>query len=140
MDTKALGVVVDRHSTDTPHSNPSANGEAEVFQSENGVNFRTVGWVRASMFCIKLTFATGVLSIPGFLYTLGAVAGTMFIVFWCLLNTYLGAVQGHFKSTHPSMHAITDAAYLAALDVGFSSESRSSQENAQTSVMWPPGS
>lgn len=40
--------------------------DEEVFGSggEGQVNFRTVGWIRASLFLMKQTFATGVLSIP----------------------------------------------------------------------------
>lgn len=36
--------------------------ETEVFgeEGEGQVNFRTVGWVRAAMFLVKQTFATGV--------------------------------------------------------------------------------
>jgi hypothetical protein len=62
--------------------------EGEVFAAgEDGVEFRTVGWVRAAMFLLKMTFSAGVLSIPAALYTLGAVAGALFILFWGVLNT-----------------------------------------------------
>lgn len=62
--------------------------EGEVFAvGEDGVEFRTVGWIRAAMFFTKMTFAAGVLSIPSALYTLGAVPGALFIVFWGGLNT-----------------------------------------------------
>jgi hypothetical protein len=80
--------------------------EGEVFAvGEDGVDFRTVGWIRAAMFFTKMyvlhkilisllilkkisrTFAAGVLSIPSALYTLGAVAGAIFIAFWGGLNT-----------------------------------------------------
>lgn len=62
--------------------------EGEVFAAgEGAVNFRTVGWIRAAMFFTKMTFSAGVLSIPAALYTLGAVAGAIFILFWGVLNT-----------------------------------------------------
>lgn len=69
--------------------------EAEVFGGDGGnaVKFRTVGWLAAAVFMIKMTFATGVLSIPAALYTLGAVAGSIFIVFWGVLNTYMAYIQ-----------------------------------------------
>jgi hypothetical protein len=69
--------------------------EAEVFGGggEDAVNFRTVGWLAAAVFMIKMTFATGVLSIPAALYTLGAIAGSIFIVFWGALNTYMAYIQ-----------------------------------------------
>lgn len=62
--------------------------ESEVFAvGQDGVEFRTVGWIRAAMFFTKMTFAAGVLSIPSALYTLGAVAGALFIAFWGGMNT-----------------------------------------------------
>jgi len=62
--------------------------ENEVFAvGEDGVDFRTVGWIRAAMFFTKMTFAAGVLSIPSALYTLGAVVGAILIAFWGGLNT-----------------------------------------------------
>lgn len=71
-----------------PGSTTIKEGEVEVFSAgHDGVDFRTVGWVRAAMFFTKMTFATGVLSIPSALYTLGAVVGALFIVFWGGLNT-----------------------------------------------------
>jgi hypothetical protein len=57
-----------------------------------------------------MTFAAGVLSIPSALYTLGAVAGAIFILFWGLLNTYMAYLQGMFKMAHPSVHTVSDAA------------------------------
>ncbi|EXJ89997.1 hypothetical protein A1O3_03065 [Capronia epimyces CBS 606.96] len=95
--------------------------EAEVFVTgENGINFRTVGWIRASMFFLKMTFAAGVLSIPAALYNLGAVPGAIFILFWGLLNTYMAVIQGQFKLQYPSVHTIADSAQIAALELGFS--------------------
>lgn len=62
--------------------------EKEVFATDiDGVNFRTVGWIRAAVFFLKMTFATGVLSIPSALYSLGAIAGAVFTVFWGVVNT-----------------------------------------------------
>ncbi|KAF2763847.1 hypothetical protein EJ03DRAFT_379103 [Teratosphaeria nubilosa] len=98
---------------------PPANDEAEVFiTGTNGVDFRTVSWVKAAIFLLKMTFATGVLSIPAALYTLGAVAGAIFIIFWGLLNTYMAYIQGQFKLAHPSVHTVADAAHIAIIDLG----------------------
>ncbi|KIW73158.1 hypothetical protein PV04_01296 [Phialophora macrospora] len=95
--------------------------EAEVFVTgQGGINFRTVGWVRASMFFTKMTFATGVLAIPAALYVLGAVAGAIFIVFWGAVNTYCALIQGRFKLKYPSVHTVPDCAHTAALELGWS--------------------
>lgn len=98
--------------------NVDVDDEAEVFATgANGVNFRTVGWLKAAIFLLKMTFAAGVLSIPASLYSLGAVAGAIFILFWGVLSTYMAYIQGQFKMTHPSVHTVADAAYIAALDL-----------------------
>jgi hypothetical protein len=60
----------------------------EVFkQTTDGVQFRSVGWVRASVIFLKIIFATGVLSIPTAMYGMGAVGGALSVVGWGLLNT-----------------------------------------------------
>lgn len=78
-----------------PIKSHEAQAEAEVFgvEGEGQVDFRTVGWIRAGIFLIKQTFATGVLSIPSAMYFMGAVAACISIVFWGILNTYLAYVQ-----------------------------------------------
>lgn len=120
--------------------------EAEVFgvQGEGQIEFRTVGWVRASMFLIKQTFATGVLSIPSAMYYMGSVASCISIVFWGLLNAFLAYEQvsrispkdcfyclcekqtdlgffsdeqGQFKLAHPKMHTIVDGAEMTAFQL-----------------------
>ncbi|KAH9900513.1 transmembrane amino acid transporter protein-domain-containing protein [Xylariomycetidae sp. FL2044] len=61
---------------------PEANLEQyEVFKkTADGVDFRTVTWQRAVLIFLKCQVATGVLGIPGSLYTLGAVGGGLSIV------------------------------------------------------------
>jgi hypothetical protein len=60
----------------------------EVFKkSADGVDFRTVSWQRAVIIFLKIQVATGVLSIPSALYSLGAVGGGLSIVGWQAMNT-----------------------------------------------------
>ena len=60
----------------------------EVFKkTDDGVDFRTVGWKRTSVIFMKLQFALGVLNIPSAIYVLGAVGGAFNVVGWGLLNT-----------------------------------------------------
>lgn len=64
--------------------------EHEVFKkTEDGVDFRTVGWPRASIIFLKVQFAIGVLGIPSALYTLGALPGSLLVIAWGALNTCL---------------------------------------------------
>lgn len=67
---------------------PKSEDDFEVFkQTTDGVQFRSVGWVRASVIFLKVIFATGVLSIPTAMYGLGAVGGALSVVGWGALNT-----------------------------------------------------
>jgi hypothetical protein len=90
----------------------------EVFGGgEGAVNFRNLGWIRAAMFMLKMTFATGVLSLLSALNSLGAVPGAIFIVFWGLVNMYMAVLKGQFKLQHPSLHTVADGAEIAALQL-----------------------
>lgn len=53
-------------------------------------------------------FATGVLSIPTALYSLGAVGGALSVVGWGALNTYVAIIQGDFRNRHAGCHSIAD--------------------------------
>jgi hypothetical protein len=71
---------------------PSVKGEIleshEVFQqTDEGVQFRTVSWQRATIIFLKIQFAMSILSVPGALATLGAVGGGLSLVGWHTLNT-----------------------------------------------------
>jgi hypothetical protein len=107
----------------TPTSRPASPevgsvGEAEVFAAgEGGVNFRNVGWIKAAIFLLKMTFAAGVLSLPTALYELGAIAGAIFILFWGFLNTYMATLQGQFKLMHRSVHTVADSAEIAVMQL-----------------------
>ncbi|KAI5198563.1 hypothetical protein E4T38_07478 [Aureobasidium subglaciale] len=83
----------------------------EVFkQTEDGVNFRTVGWPMATVIFLKTIFALGVLSIPSAMYSLGAVGGALSVIGWQALNTYTAVLQGDFRNNHPRCHSIADMA------------------------------
>ena len=83
----------------------------EVFKkTKDGVDFRTVGWPRAAVIFLKILFATGVLSIPAAMYSVGAVGGAFLVIGWGLLNTYTGVIQGDFRNTHPGCHTVADMA------------------------------
>ncbi|KAK6853035.1 Amino acid transporter- transmembrane [Apiospora arundinis] len=83
----------------------------EVFKKNvDGVEFRTVGWPRATVIFLKIIFSTGILSIPTALYALGAVGGTLSLVAWQAVNTYCAIIQGNFRNRHPECHSIVDMA------------------------------
>lgn len=95
----------------------------EVFRKDGEVNFRTVGWPRASVIFLKIIFATGVLSIPTAMVSLGAVGGALNVIGWGALNTYTAVIQGDFRNRHPGCHSIADMAKEVGgvwMRVGFS--------------------
>ena len=85
--------------------------EHEVFKKDGAVDFRNVGWVRCSVIFLKVIFATGVLSIPTAMVSLGAVGGALSVIAWGALNTYTAIIQGDFRNNHRGCHSIADMAY-----------------------------
>ncbi|RSL44105.1 hypothetical protein CEP54_014818 [Fusarium duplospermum] len=83
----------------------------EVFKSGDGnVEFRTVGWIHASVIFLKIIFATGVLTVPSAMYVLGALPGAINVIGRQALNTYCAIVQGNFRNSHAGCHSIADMA------------------------------
>ncbi|KAK5742128.1 hypothetical protein LTS12_024372 [Elasticomyces elasticus] len=112
--------------------------EGEVFGAtgEGHVDFRTVGWVRAAVFLIKQTFATGVLSMPSAMYYLGGATSAIFIIWWGVINTYSAYIQGHYKLAHPKMHTIIDGAEMSVLHLSGGSKFWSKTAKYVTEIMY----
>lgn len=107
------------HYDETSHDDPERvvgdiddAEDHEVFKKNSDVAFRTVGWQRASVIFLKVIFATGVLSIPTAMYSLGAVGGALSVIGWGALNTYTAMIQGDFRNNHRGCHSIADMAYV----------------------------
>ncbi|KAK4689575.1 hypothetical protein P7C73_g531, partial [Tremellales sp. Uapishka_1] len=102
------------------HTTPDVEEDShEVFgHGEGQVDYRTTGWVKAAIFFVKMTFATGVLSIPYSLQTLGFGVGCFFIAFWSALNTYMAIVLGDFKLRHRSVHTVAEMGEVIAGPIG----------------------
>lgn len=84
----------------------------EVFKkTDDGVDFRNVSWPFAAVIFLKTIFATGVLSIPSAMYSLGALGGALSVVGWSFMNTYTAMIQGDFKTRHPECHTLADMGY-----------------------------
>ncbi|OQD83893.1 hypothetical protein PENANT_c015G01755 [Penicillium antarcticum] len=93
--------------------------DLEVFgPSSDGVHFRTLSWPSASMIFLKITFATGVLSIPTSMYQLGAVGGSLSVLGWTAWNQYTAVVMYNFRQRHGCCHSIADMAHIIGGRVG----------------------
>ncbi|TIA88355.1 hypothetical protein E3P99_02639 [Wallemia hederae] len=92
------------------------SGEKDVFavngSSENVTNFRTTGWIRASVVMTKTQIGLGVLSIPAAMQTLGAAVGLIVLFGLALITAWSNHVSGQFKSKHPSVHSTPDTAHV----------------------------
>ncbi|TKW55849.1 N amino acid transport system protein [Colletotrichum tanaceti] len=89
----------------------NAEDAFEVFKrGEGDVDFRTVGWIQASVIFLKVIFATGVLTIPSAMFVLGALPGAINVLGWQFLNTYCAIIQGNFRNAHAGCHSIADMA------------------------------
>lgn len=84
--------------------------DGEVFRKGANVDFRTVSWQKASVIFLKIMFATGVLSIPTAMVSLGAIGGALNVVGWGALNCYTAMIQGDFRNSHRGCHSIADMA------------------------------
>ncbi|KAF2005832.1 amino acid transporter [Amniculicola lignicola CBS 123094] len=79
----------------------SDHGEQEVFKTNvDGVEFRTLTWQRLIIILLKVQIATGVLSIPSAMGSLGAVPGALIVVGWQALNTYTACILIDFRNRH----------------------------------------
>lgn len=59
----------------------------EVFKkNSDGVDYRTIGWIRTFALMFKVQFSLGVLSIPSLFYLTGAVPSVIMIIGWGLWN------------------------------------------------------
>ncbi|KAM0547298.1 hypothetical protein ACHAPJ_010433 [Fusarium lateritium] len=105
---------------------PSQNGEVStsthdaVFGAitEDGPNYRNVGWIGTSIIMMKTQIGLGVLSIPAAFDILGMVPGVICMLVIAGLTTWGSYVIGPFKLKHPEIYGIDDAAGLMFGRVG----------------------
>ncbi|KAJ5231276.1 amino acid transporter [Penicillium citrinum] len=80
--------------------------------TEEGPNYRNVGWVGAIAIMLKTQFGLGILSIPHVLDSLGIIPGIICILAVAAITTWSNYVIGQFKLNHPEVYAIDDAGEL----------------------------
>lgn len=83
-------------------------------QSEDGPNYRNVGWVQSAMFLTNLQIGVGALALPATLHQIGLVPGVILIVFSGILTTWCDSVIGFFKIGHPEVYSIADVGGILA--------------------------
>lgn len=109
---------VEPEKADGGWEDPGAREAHEVFQATNeGVNFRTVSWQRATVLFLKIQFAMSILAVPSSLGALGAVGGSLSLVGWQALNTCMCLVTRPivpvilYLCTLRVVHCVNDASF-----------------------------
>ncbi|KAE8135115.1 transmembrane amino acid transporter protein-domain-containing protein [Aspergillus pseudotamarii] len=86
--------------------------------TEEGPNYRDVGWLGTVALMLKTQFGLGVLSIPQILDSLGLIPGIICLLAVATITTWSNYVIGTFKRRHPEVYAIDDAGELLFGRVG----------------------
>ncbi|KAH6695671.1 putative amino acid transporter [Plectosphaerella plurivora] len=86
--------------------------------TEDGPNYRSMGWIGTVAIMMKLCIGLGVLSIPATFDVFGIVPGTIMLVSVGVLATWSCYVVGCFKLNHPEVYGIDDAGFLMFGRVG----------------------
>ncbi|VTT61365.1 unnamed protein product [Fusarium fujikuroi] len=83
----------------------------EVFGdiTEDGPNYRDVGWLGTSALMMKTQIGLGILSIPSAFHTLGLVPGLICLLVIGGITTWSDYIIGTFKLNHREVYGIDDA-------------------------------
>ncbi|KAJ5355329.1 uncharacterized protein N7496_012541 [Penicillium cataractarum] len=77
--------------------------------SDDGPNFRNVGFVGTIILMVKTQIGLGVLAIPSALDVLGMVPGIVCLFVMAFITTWSGYIIGKFKLNHREVYSIDDA-------------------------------
>ncbi|KAH6871651.1 transmembrane amino acid transporter protein-domain-containing protein [Thelonectria olida] len=80
--------------------------------TEDGPNYRNVGWLGTSALMMKTQIGLGVLSIPSAFDVLGIVPGVICLIVIAAITTWSDYMVGYFKLRHPQVYGIDDAGGL----------------------------
>ncbi|KAH6871028.1 putative amino acid transporter [Thelonectria olida] len=99
---------------DTAHVHDAVFGEI----TEDGPNYRNVGWLGTTALMMKTQIGLGVLSIPAVFDVLGMVPGVICLCLVAGITTWSDYMVGIFKISHPEVYGIADAGELMFGPVG----------------------
>ncbi|KAM0199543.1 hypothetical protein ACHAPI_003306 [Fusarium lateritium] len=77
--------------------------------TEDGPNYRDVGWLGTSALMMKTQIGLGILSIPSAFHTLGIIPGITCLIAIAAITTWSDYVIGTFKLNHREVYGIDDA-------------------------------
>ncbi|ETS77270.1 hypothetical protein PFICI_11144 [Pestalotiopsis fici W106-1] len=108
-DDSSIRIVTENNKNPSGAEDTEAN---EVFKLNGQVNYRTMGWIKASIMFCKFQIAAGILSIPGSFHDLGAIPASILVFVWGGLSLYGALLMGQFRLNHASIHSVGDAGTL----------------------------
>ncbi|GIC92238.1 putative amino acid transporter (Mtr) [Aspergillus udagawae] len=95
------------------HSDPAYAHDAVFGEiTEEGPNYRNVGWLGTVALMMKTQIGLGVLSIPSAFDTLGLVPGVICLCTIAVITTWSDYMVGVFKLRHRAVYGIDDAGKL----------------------------
>lgn len=80
--------------------------------TEDGPNYRDVGWIGTVALMMKTQIGLGVLSIPAVFDTLGMIPGVICLLIIAGITTWSDYIVGVFKLRHRAVYGIDDAGQL----------------------------
>ncbi|CAG7994262.1 unnamed protein product [Penicillium olsonii] len=86
--------------------------------TEDGPNYRSLGWIGTSIIMMKIQIGLGVLSIPAAFHTLGMVPGVISLLCIAFATTWSSYIVGVFKLNHCEVYGIDDATSLMLGPIG----------------------
>ncbi|KAF4971985.1 hypothetical protein FSARC_1315 [Fusarium sarcochroum] len=86
--------------------------------TEDGPNYRNVGWLGTAVLMTKSQIGLGVLSIPASFDALGLIPGIICMLVIAVITTWSDYIVGRFKINHPEVYGIDDAAGLVFGRIG----------------------
>lgn len=114
--------MVDEKGHDTDYDPPLVDSSAARRNSiqdavfgeitEDGPNYRNVGWVGTVALMMKTQIGLGVLSIPAVFDVLGMIPGVICLLLIAGITTWSDYVVGVFKLRHRAVYGIDDAGQL----------------------------
>ncbi|KAJ9302420.1 hypothetical protein DTO217A2_7413 [Paecilomyces variotii] len=86
--------------------------------TDDGPNYRNVGWLGTTVLMLKTQIGLGVLSIPSAFDILGLVPGVIILLVVAVITTWSDYMIGVFKLLHPTVYSIDDAGGLMFGHIG----------------------
>ncbi|KAJ9418996.1 transmembrane amino acid transporter protein-domain-containing protein [Fusarium oxysporum] len=80
--------------------------------TENGPNYRNVGWLGTAALMMKTQIGLGVLGLPTVFHVLGIVPGVILLCIIGGITTWSNYIVGIFKIRHPEIYGIDDVGGL----------------------------